>query len=211
MTSSYTTTRRTVVKAGAWTAPAVLVAANTPVYAVSSPTEPTDLEVMVTDPPFSWETFEPEYSVPIYAGATGTRRIGNGALPPSFVVTNVGTTPATNPTGTFELQMRDVGTDAPSAGGADGTRANSTMPEVTITSDGKSQFGGGLYTWVYSGILAPGESVEIPLRYYVNYPFANVDYELFVFVNVIDEMAGDEEENDFDEKMGTVDGFARLY
>ncbi|MGV3149151.1 hypothetical protein [Rothia sp. 11273D007AR] len=60
------------------------------------------------------------------------------------------------------------------------------------------------FTWTYSGVLQPGESVEIPLRYYVNFPFWNVQYELFVAVTVIDEMDGDSDDNF--EHMGVTQG-----
>ena len=208
--------RRTVLKAGAWAAPAVLATATIPAYAASTPVpELTDLAIELGQPSIDWETFKPVKDVPIYLGASGTR-IANptssffnpkpsyGSLPKTMTITNVGAVPAVNPTGTLLTQMKDVGTDANSAA-ITGTQVNSTDPLIIFNYSGQGSPNGPTYNWVYSGTLGPGESVEIPLRYYVTRPFANVDYELFVAVTVNDQMPGDYDDNM--ELMGTVNGF----
>lgn len=207
--------RRTALQAGAWSAPLLLASAAVPAYAASSPTSSvpdqpylTDLAIEIADPPINWDTFAPVFSTPIYGGRTSNQSIGDGSLPTHFTVTNVGTKPARFPSGTLEMQMRDVGTDVPSAGGADGTKVISADSSATISLlSGKSANGGAMFSWTYNGTLQPGQSVEIPFKYYVNYPFANVNYELFIAAIVMDEMQGDYDDNS--ERMGTVEGFAR--
>lgn len=198
--------RRTLLKAGAWAAPAVLATAAVPAYAASL-TEPqlTDLAIELSQPNIDWTTFEPVKDAPIYRNTDGTRAFSQGSLPQSMTITNVGSVPAVNPTGTLLTQMKDVGTDSPSAA-IIGTQVNSTDPLTTFSYTGQGTPNGPTYTWTYTGTLQPGESVEIPLRYYVTYPFANVAYELYVAVTVADETEGDWDDNM--ELMGTVDGFA---
>ena len=214
--TAHTPKRRTVLKAGAWAAPAVLATAAIPAYAASTPiSNLTDLAIELGQPSMDWSAFEPIKDVPIYFGATGTT-IANptstlfnpkpsyGSLPKTMTITNVGTVPAVNPTGTLLTQMKDAGTDAVSSA-IIGTQVNSTNPLIVFNYTGQGTPNGPTYSWIYSGTLNPGESVEIPLRYYVTRPFANVDYELFVAVTVEDQMDGDYD--DTMELMGTVNGF----
>lgn len=198
--------RRTLMKAAAWSAPVVAATATVPAYAASNPSVTfTDLAIKLADPPFNWDSFEMDYSIPIYDGATSNNILARAAFPPSFTITNVGTIPAVNPKGTLLTQMRDIGTDVPSAGGADGTKIASTDPKFGVTRVGKDQFGAATFRWAYAGTLKPGESYTFPFKYYVNYPFANVDYELFVAATVVDEMDGDYDDNT--ERMGSTRGF----
>lgn len=208
--------RRTLLKASAWTAPAVLASTVIPAYAASSPVSKlTDLSIELSEPSIDWESFEPVKDVPIYRGATGTT-IANptstffnpkpsyGSLPKTMTITNVGTIPAVNPTGTLLTQMKDTGSDANSAA-IIGVQVNSTDPLMIFNYTGQGTPNGPTYSWIYSGTLYPGESVEIPLRYYVTRPFANADFELFVAATVVDQTEGDDEAV---ELMGTVNGFS---
>ena len=204
--TAHTPKRRTVLKAGAWAAPAVLATTAIPAYAASTPVSNlTDLAIELSDPTMDWSTFSPVFDTPIYRATNGTTAYGQGSLPQTMTITNVGSVPAVTPSGTLLTQMKDLTTNAVSSA-IIGTQVNSTHPLVTFNYTGQGTPNGPTYTWTYAGTLQPGESVEIPLRYYVTYPFANVDYELFVAVTVLDEMDGDYDDNM--ERMGTVDGFA---
>ncbi len=204
--TTHTPKRRTLLKAGAWAAPAILGTTAIPAYAASSSTSNlTDLAIELGQPNVDWSSFSPVYDTSIYRGTTGTTAYGQGSLPQTMTITNVGSVPAVTPSGTLLTQMKDIRSNTASAA-AIGTQVNSTNPLVTFNYTGQGTPNGPTYTWTYAGTLQPGESVEIPLRYYVTYPFANVDYELFVAVTVLDEMEGDYDDNM--ELMGTVKGFA---
>lgn len=99
--------------------------------------------------------------------------------------------------------MQDVTSDATGSNQA-GTYVNSSNPLVTFTYTGPAGWGSPTFAWIYSGTLLPGESVDIPLRYYVNFPFWNYRYELFVAVTVVDEMDGDSDDNS--KRMGVTQG-----
>ena len=203
--TAHTPKRRTVLKAGAWAAPAVVATSAIPAYAASFEETPrTDLAILLSDPTVDWSTFEPVYDSPIYRGPTTTTNVAAYAsFPNTMTITNVGTVPAVNPSGTLLTDMNDVATDATGSNRA-GTYVNSSDPLVTFAYAGQAGWGSPSFTWTYSGTLQPGESVEIPLRYYVNFPFWNVQYELFVAVTVIDEMDGDSDDNF--EHMGVTQG-----
>ena len=186
--TAHTPKRRTVLKAGAWAAPAVLATSAIPAYAASFEETPrTDLAILLSDPTVDWSTFEPVYDSPIYRGPTTTTNVAAYASFPNTLLTD----------------MNDVATDATGSNRA-GTYVNSSDPLVTFAYAGQAGWGSPSFTWTYSGTLQPGESVEIPLRYYVNFPFWNVQYELFVAVTVIDEMDGDSDDNF--EHMGVTQG-----
>lgn len=216
MTSSLTPHRRTLLKASAWAAPAVLATSAIPAYAASFEEIPrTDLAIELSEPSMDWSNFQAIKDVPIYLGATGTiianptstffnPKPSYGSLPKTMTITNVGTIPAVNPTGTLLTQMKDVGSDFNSAA-IIGTQVNSTDPLIVFNYTGQGTPNGPTYSWIYSGTLNPGESVDIPLRYYVTRLFSNVDYELFVAVTVVDQMQGDYDDNMT--LMGTVNGF----
>ncbi|MBF0807263.1 hypothetical protein E4U03_01335 [Rothia nasimurium] len=199
------TQRRTIVKAGLWSAPAVLATTAVPAYAASAlPEGDTDLAIELAQPLIDWDTFEPVKNVGIYVGKDGTTPQSYGSLPDSMTITNVGTVPAVNPSGILLTQMKDVRTDVNSLASI-GTQVNSVNPLVTFAYTGQANPNGPTYAWVYAGTLVPGASVTIPLRYYVEKPFWNVDYELFVAATVIDDNQGDYDDNS--ELMGTVTGF----
>ena len=197
--------RRTILKAGAWAAPTVLATTAVPAYAASFETSNlTDLAIELTDPSMDWSTFTPVYDTPIYRGPTTTSSVaGRASFPKSMIITNVGSVPAVAPSGTLLTDMQDVRTDASGSNQA-GTYVNSTDPLVTFTYASSGGWGVPTFTWSYAGTLQPGESVEIPLRYYVNSPFWNVQYELLVAVTVLDEMDGDSDDNH--EHMGVTQG-----
>ncbi|MBM7051230.1 MULTISPECIES: hypothetical protein [unclassified Rothia (in: high G+C Gram-positive bacteria)] len=202
-----TAKRRTLLKGAAWAAPAIVATSAIPAYALSSSFEPllTNLAIELADPPFNWDTFEPDYVIPIYDSATSRNVLERASFPPSFTVRNVGKVDAVNPTGTLLTQMRDIGTDVPSAGGANGTKIASTNPLIGITRTGSDKFNAATFTWAYAGVLKPGEEFTFEFKYHVNYPFWNVDYELFVAATVNDQTEGDYDDNS--ERMGTVPHF----
>lgn len=217
MSNTPLASRRTVLTAAAWTAPAIAATTAVPTYAASTtvPLLEGDLEITVTDPPFNWDTFEENYSVPVYAGGINgarrnnlTRVLTRASLPQSIIVTNVGSTPVTGATGQIATEMLDVGVDiAPVTGGTDKqiriTTDRSSGFEVTDTRKMNSQ-GAAVFEWFYSGTIQPGQSVEMPFKYYVHWPFTNVDFEVLVTATVGDAVADDN--NDEDVKMGTVRG-----
>ncbi|QRZ61610.1 hypothetical protein [Rothia sp. ZJ932] len=159
--------------------------------------------IVLADTPYNAQDHWLGYTVPIYSGQSPWRVLRHGSLPTSFTITNTSNQPIVNPTGTLALQMRDTGMDIPSVGGASKTRANSSNNAVLFKDQGTNQHGARLYTWTYRNItLKPGQSLEIPLRYYVNYPFSNVDYELLVtatFSSIMSTTAA----------VGVVPGFTR--
>lgn len=198
--------RRTLLKAGLFVAPAALtVTSLTSAQAAEAQEEqqPT-LSVEFSEPTIDWASFEPTKDTPIFRAEDGTHAFSYGSLPQTMTITNNGKEAVSNPSGTFITQMKDVGTDAPSAA-IIGTQVNSTDPHIAFIYGGQAKPHGPKYTWVYSGSIQPGESVEIPLRYYVTYPFANVDYELYVEATV-DSPNGAPAAKDT--RMGTVKGFA---
>ncbi|WP_237187156.1 hypothetical protein [Rothia nasimurium] len=203
--TAHTPKRRTVLKAGAWAAPTVLATTAVPAYAASfEASNLTDMAIELTDPSMDWSTFTPVYDTPIYRGPTTTSSVaGRASFPKSMIITNVGSVPAVAPSGTLLTDMQDVVSDGTGSNLA-GTYVNSTDPLVTFTFAGRERWGTPTFTWSYAGTLQPNESVEIPLRYYVNFPFWNVQYELFVAVTVIDEMDGDSDDNF--EHMGVTQG-----
>ncbi|OLT28507.1 hypothetical protein BJF82_03210 [Kytococcus sp. CUA-901] len=137
------------------------------------------------------------------------------ALPPSITVTNVGTTPVDHPTGTAEFEMRDYGSDySPLGSNQVGAVTTNTAVTWTRTSTGRSaREVGQMYSWVYNGTLAPGESVTMPLKYYSPWTFANVAFTLLVKATVSDTVEADVRDafagytDDHDEKVGHVENY----
>ncbi len=172
-----TNTRRTVTRAALWSAPVVLAAAATPAVAASVPVQDGNLEVTVQEPNMNWATLQYVQDDTIYKNTVSffdqtrqprpeqltTVATNKASLPPSITVTNKGTTAISNPTGTAEFEMRDYGSDY-SPLGSDQVGAVSTNPQVTWTrtSTGRSATEKGqMYSYVYNGTLAPGESVGV--------------------------------------------------
>lgn len=196
--------RRTLLKTGLLVAPVALTVASLSAQAAKAQEQQPTLSIELSEPTVDWSSFEPVKDTPIFRATDGTRAFSHGSLPPTMTITNKGAEAISNPSGTLITQMKDVGTDAPSAA-VIGTQVNSTNPQVAFTYGGQVKPHGPKYTWIYSGSIKPGESVEIPLRYYVTYPFANVDYELYVEATV-DSPNGAPAVTDA--MMGTVKGFA---
>ncbi len=163
------------------------------------------LALNIADPAMDWQTYTPRFIQPIYAGDRGNKELGWGALPAKFTVRNTSAQPLSAVQGTILVQMLDLGFDIPSAGGANGTRINTTDVDFNIKETGKDALGAGTYSWVYQRDLAAGESAAINLRYFVNYPFANVNYELLLIVTA--QAAGGGQVSAA--RMGSVKGFAR--
>lgn len=196
-------TRRTLIRSAGWAAPLVAASAAVPAYASSTK---TDLAIEVVDPPYNWETFEPEHRIPIFRGPSGNNERARGSLPPSIRITNVGRVPATNPSGTVEITMRDYGSDYAPVG-ANQVKANTVNGRVVWAETGTplgSRYG-SKFTYTYRTVLHPGQTVEIPLRYYVNQPFANVQFNLLVAATVVDQHEGDYDDNS--ERLGHVPWF----
>lgn len=201
-------TRRQALLASACALPAALLPAMTPAFAdVVLAGESGGISIEVADPPVNWDSYEPNYTVAIYNGQNGDqvgdKELGYGCLPQNLVLTNKGISPVSGISGTFSLQMRDLGTDAKSSAGTDATRATSNGREgfTVVDTHSKNSNGGGVFTWRYAGTVQPGERVELPLKYYVNYPFANVDYEVLLTASV-------DGQDDAANRLGTVKGFA---
>lgn len=200
-------TRRAMLKGAAWGAPAVVVATAAPAAAASVlPDQPTDLAIDVVDPPVDMDTWQPEMTVPVYQ--QDLRTVAQMAsLPPMVRVTNVGSVPAMNPVGTFEAAMKDYASDYIPLGSNQVKLASGT-PQATLTEIPTPVFAkgeGSKWNWSWSGTLQPSDVAEIPLKYWVRSPFANVTFELLVVAFVQDEQEGDWDDNS--ERLGQVPGF----
>ena len=103
--------------------------------------------------------------------------------------------------------MRDTDTDIPSVGGAHKTRLQILNGDIELSYLDKDQWGAASYSWVLKRAIKSGESLQIDFRYYVDYPFANVDYELLVSAAILDQQGNNPLSQD--QKMGSVPGFAR--
>lgn len=205
MTHLSTPERRTLLKAGLLAAPVALTVTSltAPTAEAQEKQQPT-LSIGFSDPTVDWLSFEPTKDTPIFRAANGTQAFSYGALPQSMRITNNGAEAVSTPVGTLITQMKDVGTDSPAAA-IIGTQVNSDNPNAAFVYGGQVKPHGPKYTWIYSGSIQPGESVEIPLRYYVTYPFANVDYELYVEATV---ESPNRAPATTAAMMGTVKGFA---
>ncbi|MDY3048668.1 MAG: hypothetical protein SOR40_02695 [Rothia sp. (in: high G+C Gram-positive bacteria)] len=206
--------RRALLRAGAWSSPVLLASSPLPAYAASAPAE-QNLALEFSQPNINWETFEPIRDVPIYRGATGSTlaskggsffnpKASYGSLPTHLIIRNEGSQPVSNPSGSLLSQMKDVASDSASAA-LIGTQVNSSDPQMIFTYTGQASPFGPSYDWTYQGVLGPGQTLEIPLRYYVTWPFANVDYELFLAATVLDPLGASQDNTS--EIMGTVNGF----
>lgn len=163
----------------------------------------TGAPIALAAPPYNANNHWLGYTVPIYSGQSPWRVLQKGSLPEYFTITNTTDQPIHSPTGTISLQMKDTGSDYDSVGGANKTRVNSTNRNVTFKDLGNNAQGARHYAWQYRNVtLKPGQSINVPLRYYVNYPFANVDYELLVSATLDGAAASTA-------AIGVVPGFAR--
>lgn len=198
-------TRRQIAGAG-WAAPVVLVGAAAPAFAAST-TAPTNLAIQVADPPTDPDTWEYVFSVPVYGGTPPTTAVARGALSQTITITNVGTSTAVNPTGTILVKMLNYSGSTPSGGTAQvkvGTLSSGwTITPLGATADGRT------FSYTYSGTLAPGAQITLPLFYYVDRGFSNLaDFTVYVRGTVVDQTGGDTDDNSA--RIGLVPGFDYL-
>lgn len=193
MTSTFD--RRTLVKAGAWSVPAVTVAAAAP--AVAASVAPTDLSIDVALPPTDLDTGNYVLTGAVYRSDLTTVAV-RASLSPMVTVTNVGTTPAVTPTGTIDLQLYNYATDTPFvASEANKFALHSMNPKVIMSPLTPLSFPGAgrNYAFTYQGTLAPGESFTIPLKYWIQNPFAHATATQML----VSAMVFDENDNDYDD------------
>ncbi|WP_129657618.1 hypothetical protein [Rothia uropygialis] len=185
--------RRSLMKSAAWSLPVVAVSSTVPAMASSVP---TDLAIDVVDPPYDMETWEPKRETPVYRKSTGERIANTGSLPPSLRITNVGRVIAMNPSGTVEITMRDYISDY-EPWRANRLKATTTLPGVVWAEDttGSGKSSGARFRYKVSGQLTPGQTIEIPLRYFVDPPFVHVAFNVLVAGWVEDERDGDYDDN----------------
>ncbi len=201
------TTRRhhgTVKRALLWAAP--VVAASTMIPAVAASAQPGRVRFIVADPSVNFGTFRPEWDVPVYRFASGNAQRTKASLPSSFIIRNDGSVPAENPTGQLTLTMRDYDTDYAPVG-ANQMKVTSPSSAVSIREE-RTPIGsreGSRFRVSYRGIIQPGQSVNVPLRYFVNPPFRNVTFNLLV--SALADSPGGEVPGERSERMGHVPGF----
>lgn len=194
-----TINRRQLTKSAAWSVPAVALAAAAPAVAASTPpTYLTDLAISVTDPPVDDTTHEYVLSSPIYNWNLSSV-VANASLSTSIIVTNVGAVPAVNPTGTMDLQGIDYGTDVPIANSESRkfhlvpATAGVTMveaPPLNVAGAGRN------YRWTYTGVLQPGQSIVINLKYWLESPYLHAPLQQLLSASVEDQTGGDFDDND---------------
>ncbi|WP_178945485.1 hypothetical protein [Kocuria sp. TGY1127_2] len=189
----HTRLKRRTLMTTAWAVP--VIAATSAVPAMASSWK-TDLAIDVIDPPYDLEKWEPKQEIPVYRKSTGDRIAGRGSLPPRIRITNVGRVTAVNPSGTVEITIRDYISDY-SPWGANRLKAVTTNPTVLWSEDGRGAASGpgARFTYKCAGQLGPGQSLEIPLRYFVNPPFVHVAFNVLVAAWVEDERDGDYDDN----------------
>lgn len=168
--------RRGIVQAAAWSAPAVTVAAAAPALSASTG-GPARLAIEVLDPPVSAD-WQPRFTTPIRSTAGAT--VAAGSLPPRVRITNLGGTPAAGVTGTLALTVGSYADGGTQIAGGDQLRlANATgwtLTRVTATT-------GTRFTYAVTQPIAAGGSVELELRYTA--PFAiREQYTLLVEATV---------------------------
>lgn len=208
MTDSHTlsTPRRRLAGAMMWTVPAIAATSLIPAHAASTTTTGGGLRMLLEDPPFNFDTFFPEQTVPVYRFATGNHSRTRASLPPSVVVRNEGTAPVTDPTGLMTVTMRDYGSDYAPVG-ANQFKVTSPMAAMEFQEE-RTPIGsreGSRFRVTYHGTVQPGQSVNVPLRYYVNPPFRNVTFNALVTVETTGPAGGATIFRD--DRMGYVPGF----
>lgn len=166
-----------------------------------------NLHLEICEPKIDSQSFQPLNQQPIYSGTSGEKVLQSASLPPSMTISNNGSEDVEQVSGTLSLQMRDTDTDIPSVGGAHKTRLQILNGDIELSYLDKDQWGAASYSWVLKRAIKSGESLQIDFRYYVDYPFANVDYELLVSAAILDQQGNNPLSQD--QKMGSVPGFAR--
>lgn len=184
--------RRGVVQAAVWSAPAVTVATAAPALSASTG-GPARLVIEVLDPPVSSD-WQPRFTTPILSTAGAT--VAAGSLPPRVRITNLGGTPAAGVTGTLALAVGSYADGGTQIAGGDQLRLASAtgwaVTRVTATT-------GTRFTYAVTQPIAAGGSVELELRYTA--PFAiREQFTLLVEATVADAASL---EQGADEKVGT--------
>ncbi|EKA60914.1 hypothetical protein B277_10414 [Janibacter hoylei PVAS-1] len=150
--------RRAVVTAGVWTAPAVTVASAAPQLTAST-VGPSRLSIELVDPPIGAD-WQPQYSTPIRSTTGAT--MGSASLPPRVRITNLGGSPAAQVTGTLALTVGSYAKGGTRISGGDQLRLASTagwtVTRVSATT-------GSRFTYVLTQPVPAGGSVELDLRY----------------------------------------------
>ena len=189
--------RRKVVGATAWAVPAVAVASAAPAIAASSPTGLTDLAIDVALPPTDPASGDYVLSDSIYK-SDRTTVATKASLSTTITVTNVGSVPANNPTGTIDLQLFNYGTDVPFIS-TEARKFNIDVltPGVVLTPIAPLTYpgSGNNYQWSYVGTLNPGETLTLTLRYWVSSPFAHATATQML----VSAMVNDQTQNDYDD------------
>lgn len=185
--------RRTLVGSAAWVVPVLVTASAVPAVASSVK---TDLAIDVVDPPYALENWRPKHEIPIYKGSNGNRVAVRGSLPPMIRITNVGRVTAIDPSGSVELILRDYGNDGASWA-SNRVKAGTTNQNVMWTEDSANATAeaGARYRYTCRGALRPGQSIDIPLRYFVNPPFVHAEFNVLVAAWVEDQQEGDYDDN----------------
>lgn len=166
-----------------------------------------NLTIAIENPVVDSQNFQLLNKQPIYSGTSGEKVLQTASLPPTLIIRNGGEEGVVNASGILSLQMRDLGSDAVPAGGAHKTRLQILNSDIELTYLGKDLQGGANYSWILKKKIEPGENLRFDFRYYVDYPFANIDYELLVTASVLNQNGSNSVSQD--QKMGTVPGFAR--
>lgn len=168
--------RRGVVQAAVWSAPAVTVATAAPALSASTG-GPARLVIEVLDPPVSSD-WQPRFTTPILSTAGAT--VAAGSLPPRVRITNLGGTPAAGVTGTLALAVGSYADGGTQIAGGDQLRlASATGWAVTRISAPT----GTRFTYVLTQPIPAGGSVELELRYIGAFAVRE-QYTLFVEATV---------------------------
>lgn len=158
------------------------------------------VQVEVLDPPFDPETYEPRKDVPVYRHASGDQVRVRASLPEALRVHNGSSAPVPGPTVELVLTMRDYGTDYAPVG-ANQIKATCTTEGVRVrevkTPVGSRQ--GSRFLLECTQSIPAGGTLELPLRYFEDPLFANVDFNLLVDASVAGAAAS--------RKVGFVPGF----
>ncbi len=192
--------RRRVLHGAAWSVPAVALATAAPAAAASTPpARPGDLALAVLDP-----ASDGTRNTPIYWGNT-MRIAQHGDLPPGIIITNVGSTPVSQASGTLELQMQNMDGVSRLAYRTQ-VRGNTAGYTLIDTTPGIPPANGSrTYRWTLTRPLQPGATVTIPFEYFTPRIFANPDFSVLVIASLSDEISDDF--NDTDARIGFVPGY----